>query len=359
MSNTAQSNAPEFQLKPEQFNVSEKYNVRRYPGDEELEAKRIERLANVIERDGQLDAVIVTIEDGLENVIIAGHRRRRAISMLNERRTAKGQPLMTVRARLDTDGDLKRKARTSNVQREDLSPMDLALEIQTIREEHKWEGFPGAKKVADYLGIELTTVTQHEKLLTGSKEVQEKVHAGELTTQSAFDMLNVKPEAIVPVLERAQEIQEQKDRRLTPRARKRREGKGIEDGSRIEHPAVVQAIRETPNATDKPIARTRKEILETLEQFDSPAYGHPDGAVNIFIRYFIDKFAAGIGTPDTMRKKFDAMVLKAPKGTKPEKPVESKPDAKAKIKLPAKKKVASATEAKPAKKTPAKKVAKK
>ena len=324
MGDTASLTIPgEFHLRPDQLLAHEMFNVRRFFGDPEIEAQEVERLAATIERDGQMDTVIVTQLPGSdEYVIVGGHRRRRAISMLNERRVAGSQPMMLVRCRLDKEGDLKRKARIHNIQRKDPSPMDIALEVEAVMQENKWEGFKGAKKTAEYFGLNLATVTQLIKLLTASDEVKQKVNSKELSVQAAYDMLNVKPEAEATVLARAQENQRQSDQRLTPKARKARVAKGIEDGSRIERPAIVDAIRDTPGASTTPINRSKKDLLEAIELFDSPAYGHDDGAVRQWARHFVDKFATGEANSNAMRKRFDAMVAKAPKGTRSETPAE-------------------------------------
>src|SRR3990167_5316727 len=89
---------------------------------------------------------------------------------------------------------------------------------------------------------------------------------------------------------------------------------------RVKRPEVVKAIRETEDATSKPITLSRKDIIEHFEQFDGPIYGHLDSAVREWVRYFADKFVQGKGTERTIMAKWDRMVKKADKGTKQPEP---------------------------------------
>ena len=63
---------------------------------------------------------------------------------------------------------------------------------------------------------------------------------------------------------------------------------------RIESPAVRKAIKDLePDKRAGAIPLNRKELLETFDELDSPLYGHPDSAVRVWVRYFVDKYATG------------------------------------------------------------------
>lgn len=350
-------NTQDVFLLPEHIDTREEFIKLRQNINEEEEAELIEALAGLIERDGQLDSAILIPAKKKDDpfILYAGHRRRRAIALINEKRSrTPGAELMRLRCRIDNSGgDIKRKAITSNLGREGFTALDLAAIIRDLRVEHSWEGFPGTKKISAYLGISPAQVTQHEKLLSATPEIRQALLEKRMTVQGAYDMLNVKPEKQSEVIKKAEELQRVRNQKLTPRIRAAREAKGIKDEA-VESPQVRRAIRETSGASTKPIPLTRKELLEELTAFDSSAYGHVDGAIREWVGYFTGAFAEGAGTTTTMRKKFDAMTSKAPKGSKPE-PEPEEP------KKPAKKKEAKkeAKPKEPAQKKPAKKKSKK
>jgi len=292
---------------PERLVSSEEYCVRFGSGDE----AEIDQLALSMERDGQQDDIIVIPNhDPHMFVIIAGNRRKRAAAKINEKRTLAGGELFRLRARVERGNgvDRFRQAAISNIHRENYGPMELAKLIELIKTRNKWEGYKGSVKVANYLAVNPATVTQHEKFLAAPKEIRDKLTSRELTAQSAFAMLDVKPEKRDEVLAKARENQAEanaaKSRPVKPPL-----------ANRVEHPAVVKAIRSVEGSSNHPPVRGRKEILEMIEQLDGPAYGYPDSAVRMWARYVVDKWAPGGGSDRTWGEKFDAMVARAPRGT--------------------------------------------
>ena len=288
-------------LLPEQIQVDAKFNVRTY-GDGEAADGKLSDLAATIERDGQLDAGIVYASENGDTVtytLVAGHRRRRAIALLNESRSLSGQPLLRMRVIVDHNGDPLRKAIVSNLHREDFSPMDLAMIINRLRYAHDWVGGKGTAKIAEYLAISRQQVMEHEKFLTADKSLQDRLHAGVLSWQSAAELTRKKlpPDKRQEVLERAEEIQAEEEARKPVEKRQ----------GRIQHPAVKRAIRET---TDTAVARSRREILEWVEALDGPAYG---AKVAEWARYMVDQWAKGRGSDRTLTLKFAAMLGPPPR----------------------------------------------
>lgn len=361
MSDVARTPAPqEFDLRPEDLVVEKQY-ARLWLGDEEQEALRIERLAALINKVGQLYPVLATANaSGSKYTIVDGHRRTRAIILANQRRTEQSQELLKVRVRLVTGGDLIQKAIVSNIARESYGPMELALRASHLREDKKFgTGFKQTKRIADYLGVDPTTITQYEKFLAVSGDTQNLLGEGVISAQTVLDMLkaDVSEEEQPALLKRAKEIQEETDKALTKRSKKRREEQAAKTGKsskRIEAPAVKKAIREAKGDSGAKIALTRRELLDSLQVFDSPLYGYPDGQVRQFVTYFVDKFAVGEGSVSQMRKRFTAMVSKAAKGTKQAEPA---PVAKKTVKK-ATKKAAPKSTPKPAATKPVAKVKK-
>lgn len=321
-------------LLPEEIAVDSTLNVRMYAGDSETENKRVDELSKSIELLGQIDPGVVIESEPGKFTLVSGARRRKAIVLLNDRLGASGRPLERMRVYVDrTGGDMLRKAIHSNLKRKDFSPMDLALLIARLRAENKWEGMAGAKQVAKYLGVSPATVTQHEKLMEIGVEIQDKLHAGVISAQSAFDLLNVKPEKRREVIERAERI-ESESAPVEPASSTAPELKPAASPKRIKHDSIVKAVRQTPDSTDAPVAKSRREILDYFAEKDGPAYGHLNSAVREFCRYFVESWATGKGTDRTADAKFDGMSQKSFRGTKekdgPESKSEPKPSAKKK-----------------------------
>lgn len=283
--------------------------------------------------EGQLDDCLVTEMpvngNGVKYVMIAGHRRRAASMIANERRSAAGQPLLKLRCRvLPYNDSLDRVALISNIQRKDIRPMSLALKIDQLMKEKGWVGFPGVKKAAAYIGVSTAQITQHLKFLEAPMELRDKLELGEISADSAFDILaGVKPEHVGEVLERAKQeqvrttatkvLKDMEAGKKTPEQAQEEIEKASEPGAKVEAPAVRKAVRDLEDEKKAgSVPLNRKEIIESFDELDSPLYGHPDSAVRVFVRYFVDKFVSGQGTHNTLLKHWDRMVERADKGTK-------------------------------------------
>lgn len=319
----------EIELLPNSILTNQRYNVRPFSTEfsTDLEDRLVEQLAASIERVGQLDAILITTD----RVLIAGHRRRRAVLIINQRRSVLGQSLLKLRCAIDrSGGDLRQKAITSNLHRRDTSPMDLAYLIVQIRKEHNWEGWAGAKHVAEYLNVDVATITSHERLLTADKAMQNKVHERVISAQSAFDLLKklpgpqYTPEDRIKAIERASEIQTQKQtsKAVSEFIDGKRSSKQAQDlinqgpRTRIERPAIVKAIRERHTTVTRKvkITLTRTELIAAVSQLDCDYYSEPARA---FIRYLTSDFANGLGNIDDLRSKFLLITQGPPERRKP------------------------------------------
>jgi ParB/RepB/Spo0J family partition protein len=304
-----------IELLPNQIRTLPEYNVRLWSGNGEEEL--IIALARQIEESGQEEAAIVVpvaIKNGPEDyVLVAGHRRLQAVQLVNERRSARGKGLLRLRCVVDrSERDHLHTAIATNVQRRNLSPMDLALLIERLRKKFKWAGQTGTAQVAAYLGVLRITVTQHERLRTLSDDLQEQVHRGTLTPQSAFELMPFPPEERPRILHRAREIQSERD----AAAEEEKGEEAVATVPHIQHPAMRQAVRERTSVAVRPMPPLdRRELLEAVEQFDADPYGWPDGAVRRWVRYFVDEYARGRGDEAEMRRLFGCMIVGCVKGT--------------------------------------------
>lgn len=297
-------------IDPKDIMIDDVVNVRPFTSKVKGDDKDIAQLAESIRIEGQITPVEVRYDTGNGTFhLIAGHRRVRAIALLNK--TAK-EPI-EVQAVVKMDEDVSddtalRHAIMENVQRENMSPMDIAMMITTIRERFGWAGSSGSKKVASYMGVSPATITTHESLLGLDESLQARIHSGELKADAALIIAKVAPEKREEVIETAKASQ----------AVEEASGKGKKTTS-VKAKHIAKAAREVAGATKdedkKPL--TRGELLDFFEDMQGPAYGYEDGDVRKFATYFTTKFAKGIGTATHANKLFAICVEKAHKGTKP------------------------------------------
>jgi ParB family chromosome partitioning protein len=320
-------------LDPTQIIEPEITNVRPFSaklGDTEEEIKAIEALAATIEEEGQLQPVKVRRlgEDGVFE-IIAGRRRKKAIELINAGRKA-GEELKVVAVLSDSDVNdpsAFRQAAIENWHRKGLSAMDMAHDIRTVRENFKWAGSKGTKKVAEFFKVSPALITTYEELLKLPDDMQAKVHRNEVSRDDAFKLAKIAKEKGADVA--ASTLAEAEKAASDVAEQAAAEGKkGVKKAaSAAKRKKIAQAARES---SDTPSPRSKKEILEYFEGMMGPAYGYANGAVWMFVENLL-KYAAGEIQERTLDKYWDAMVEKAARGTAPPKEkVETKKTAKPK-----------------------------
>src|SRR5215468_3167317 len=149
---------------------SEVTNVRPWTSKEsdEDELKKIELLAETIQEEGQLQPIVVGPKNGSNKwPLIAGHRRKAAIELINAGRE-KGKELKVsaiVSVNATENQNAFRQATIENVHREQINPMDMAMNIQNVREKFGWKGTKETAKVAAFFKVSKASVIQYEKLL--------------------------------------------------------------------------------------------------------------------------------------------------------------------------------------------------
>lgn len=297
-------------LLPSEIKLDRLFNVRPFSDqDTEAEDARIEQLAKSIELEGQFDAVLITPQ----RVLVAGHRRRRAFLIINERRTARAQSLLRVRCAIDSSGgDMRRKAIQSNMLRRETTVMDLAYLSARLRHDFGWgDDWRATKRVAEYCGVSPAAIKQAEQFLDVEKELQNQLHAGLISVQSAERVMRAAstPAARQRLLSRAAEIQmEDATDRILSACQRGRIGRQkaytkLQEARRapVAQPAVLQAIREQKSPIIDPrraVALSRPELLAALSSFDSPGY---PASLRAFVRYFVSEYAPGTGDLDRLR----------------------------------------------------------
>jgi ParB/RepB/Spo0J family partition protein len=332
-------------LLPEDISIPEDLDVRPWTskGGSEKEVDAIASLAATISAVGQISPIKVRYKEGGGFELIAGRRRIQAVALINAGQS-KGEIPIRIKAIISSDdptseklakGRSYRQAMVENLHRENLSPMDLAMDIDMLRKKFKWLGSEGTKKIAEFLKVSPATVIQHTKLLELPENIQTQVHEGTLSREAAFALVDVKPEKRQEVIDKAKEKQ-----KAETQAAKAEPTAGVpankpsaasgRDTKTVKTRHVKAAAREVEGATEKPQTRTRKELLDYFSEKEGPAYGHADGAVQTFIRELI-LWAKGLSTDRKLDKLWDAMVERAPKGTREvAKPIVKAPAKKSK-----------------------------
>jgi hypothetical protein len=204
---------------PEELDVAIRYNTRLWLGSEADRArdqKGIEELARQIEAVGQIETAVAVLpaQAGYPHILVVGHRRRHAVALINQRRTAEAKargvsPLLSkLRVRVAHLEDPFQTAVISNLSSCSYSPMDLAAVVCQLRAQFG-RGKEETAKIAEYLTIPVASVRQYEKLIReADAATQAALHAGKLPLGMSFEMLDAleaKRDAVVAVAAKLQE----------------------------------------------------------------------------------------------------------------------------------------------------------
>lgn len=306
-------------LPPEEIKIKKELAVRKFADSQspETEKEAIERMAITMIDEGQLQPVVVSDDGKGGFFLIAGHRRRAAAALINSGGVKskydpakKGPFLLDCRVReIEPGDDLKRIARLENTQRKNFSAMDLALNIADVVESNGWGNAPDwSKKVAEYMGLNRTTVSQHRKLLTLDKSIQKQVHAEEITVNAALTLVSDKiaPEKREDVAREAKKLAAE-EKSLKDKAAKKKAAPSTKPAP-VQKKHVVAAAR-AKSAIDKS-KRSQKEICSFFDELTGPAYAKP---MQSFAEYF-GKWAAGEGSDSALTAKWnqiDSLVCEA------------------------------------------------
>ncbi len=306
----------EIYLFPEEFSVEPKYNSRLWPptqDDLDLETVSIADLAKSIASQGQLTSCVCVVDSArpLPYVLIAGHRRRRAMADLNAARGDK--PLMKLRCRVDRTGkDPLQQAIISNLYEKSYSPMDIASAIHHLRKFFRQQGLVGNKtvegqRIAVYLGLHFIDLMRYEKLLTADEDTCRAVHTGLISVPAAIDMLRTVESNRRDVLELAANIQSKglgrksggvRGRRVAQLDSKRMEGK-------LSMRSVRKAITEL-GAGIAPLPKSRTDIGQMFYDLDRRTYGWYNGEIRVWARSAL-AWMQGVEPTEKFMEKFAAM----------------------------------------------------
>lgn len=140
----------------------------------------LEELAESIKKNGLIQPVVVR-KSGLKYEIVAGERRWRAAAQA-------GLHEIPVRILDQKKNDSNILALVENLQRQDLTPVELARAYKQLMEKEKFT----QEKLADQLGIPRTTLANQLRVLNLSPEVQELILGGKISFALAKILLQEK-----------------------------------------------------------------------------------------------------------------------------------------------------------------------
>lgn len=173
-----------------------------------------DKLAKDIKQHGLLQPLVVAPRKDGKFDLVAGYRRFAALQQIAAKTAA--VHLLDETKVTAADANL-----LENIQRADLSPMEVALSLEALRKRKGWQDEPGTgrgvpkntKLVAAFIGKSTAYVTQHEKLLALSAKERRQVHEGYISRPAAFELAKVSQETrdeIVPVAEQVGKEREEK-----------------------------------------------------------------------------------------------------------------------------------------------------
>ena len=114
------------------------------------------------------------------------------------------------------DSDLFRTAITANLHRTQNSVLEMGMICREARERNGWKGRGASAKVAEYLGVSPSRVSEYEKILRGATpDIKARIESGEIQSVDAvLRLMRIDdPEVREQVAERASEIAQEEQTR--------------------------------------------------------------------------------------------------------------------------------------------------
>lgn len=178
-----------------------------------LTKDRIQRLADQIERDGQVHQPIAVellpepVDDKLYR-LVTGHYRRAAVELLHKKGLAMDLPAIITQP----GDDLQRIKRqiSENAERENLSPMDEAVTIRRLLSQNVTrQDVRGmfARRTGRKNKIEPVSnsfLNMRTSFLDLPKDIQERIHDGRLGVKAAYELTTYSPEKRKALLDKAE-----------------------------------------------------------------------------------------------------------------------------------------------------------
>jgi len=304
-------------LDPAQLAANEANEKARPNESPESRRKRVEEMAESIAANGQEYPVLVVeidSDDAVTYEYVDGGCRVEAIAHLNER--ANFQPMQVWCSLLDPRSDLFRTAATANLHRTQNSILDMAYIVQEARERNGWKGRGTGQKIAEYLGLSPSRVSEYEKVLHAPQSVRQRIESGEIVSlDAALKLMGVPAAEQEHVAERAAEIaeEEQGDDREVHASNVRADDRNV--GQHDSAPPAAMRGGAKTKVKAKHVARAAREVghksprskADILVFFAKLVINGYPAPVQAFAKYLAE-WAAGSGTDKKLAELFDLAV---------------------------------------------------
>lgn len=142
----------------------------------------LEELATSIKADGVIQPIVVR-KVGDKYEIIAGERRFRASKLA-------GLEKVPIVVKNVSDRKARELALVENIQREDLNPIEEAISLKTLMEEHKLT----QQELSDIIGKSRSYIANNLRLLNLSDYIKEYLIRGELSPSQGRTLLSLETE---------------------------------------------------------------------------------------------------------------------------------------------------------------------
>jgi ParB/RepB/Spo0J family partition protein len=172
-----------IQIDPSKLKTQEGFNNRRF-------VDGIEALADTIYNDGQ-DTPIVVRPVGDELVVVEGHRRLLAALHINRSLLAANEPIFLIKAevkQMDDEAAIAANLR-ENLDREDLSPVDIGFAIQNLVNTGKTQA-----QVALLMRLSPAAVSDYAKLARLPVKLQKLLHENRKLKSSMLEICRLPEE---------------------------------------------------------------------------------------------------------------------------------------------------------------------
>ncbi|WP_457564857.1 ParB/RepB/Spo0J family partition protein [Caminibacter sp.] len=159
-----------------------------YQPRKEFSDESINELADSIKKHGLLQPIVV-IKDNDRYILVSGERRLRAFKKLGK---TKIKALIAEYSKKD----LREYALIENIQREDLNPIEIALSLHSLIEEHGYTH----EELAKNIGKSRTYITNMLRILNLPQKVIDKIKKDEISIGHAKILVSLPSEKINEVI---------------------------------------------------------------------------------------------------------------------------------------------------------------
>ncbi|MBF0196869.1 MAG: ParB/RepB/Spo0J family partition protein [Planctomycetes bacterium] len=218
--------------------------------------KEQRELMESIRKNGLIQPIVLRKFEGRYQ-LLAGERRLRAVKDL-------GLPLISALCRDLSDEEMQVQSIIENVQREDLSPIDLGKSYQALMEKLSYT----QEKVASQLGKDRSTVANTMRLLELPVEIQEDISSKRISSGHGRSLLPLKDSTKIFAL-RNQILQNKLSVRETEK-----KVKGLSAPKSPTNPSSVKKTKD-PNII------SLEEQLSTHLDAKTEIWGETEGSINI------------------------------------------------------------------------------